>query len=146
MSGNPALATLFPATRQLTLAGSPVFVGKLKLRQKAALQNWLDGLPEPNERVIHSLEKAGVKGWPIGVESLPFLLDASYEARFEFLRIALEPFNPGLTAESIELLAGESQDDAELIAIMMAAYGHKAEKDKATPDPKDDAEAARALS
>jgi len=146
MSGNPALTTLFPATRQLTLAGSPVSVGKLKLRQKAALQNWLDGLPEPNERVIHSLEKAGVKGWPIGVESLPFLLDASYEARFEFLRIALEPFNPGLTAEDIERLAGESQDDAELIAIMMAAYGHEPEKEKATPDPKDDAEAVRASS
>lgn len=144
-SGNPTLSTLFPATRQLTLAGSPVSVGKLKLRQKAALQHWLDEQPEPNGRVLESLKANNVTSWPIGVESLPFLLDVSYEARFEFLRIALEPFNPGLTGEEIERLAGESQDDSELIAIMMAAYGHEPAKAKAaTPDPKDEAEAGKA--
>jgi hypothetical protein len=138
MSGNLALSTLFPATRQLTLAGSPVFVGKLKLRQKATLQHWLDEQPEPNGRVLESLKTNGVTGWPIGVEHLPFLLDASYEARFEFLKIALQPFNPGLTGEEIERLAGESQDDSELVAIMLAAYGHEPQARPRPTDPKDE--------
>lgn len=144
-SGNPALTTLAPAARQLTLAGQPVFVGKLKLRQKAALQHWLDGLPEPNQRVKDSLAANGVNGWPIGVESLAYLLDVDFDARFEFLRIALGPFNPGMSAEDIDRLAGESSNDDELIEIIFAAYGHS--RKAAEPvDPKGDAASEKAPS
>ena len=136
-SGNPALTTIAPAARQLTLAGQPVFVGKLKLRQKAALQHWLDALPEPNARVKDSLAANGVNGWPIGVESLAYLLDVDFDSRFEFLRIALGPFNPGMSAEDIDRLAGESNSDDELLEIIFAAYGH-ARKESAPADPKGD--------
>jgi hypothetical protein len=122
-SGNPTLTTLAPAPRQLTLAGAPVFVGKLKLRQKAALQHWLDSMPKPNERVWASLEKQGVTTWPIGVDSLPFLVDEDIESRFAFLRIALPPFNPNLSIEEVDRLSGECSDDDEFISIMLAAFG-----------------------
>lgn len=137
-SGNPALTTIAPAARQLTLAGQPVFAGKLKLRQKAQLQHWLDALPEPNARVKESLAANGITGWPIGVESLAYLLDVDYDARFEFLRVVLGPFNPGLTLEEIDRLAGESSNDDELLDIIFAAYGHT-RKDAAPVDPKGDA-------
>ena len=122
-SGSPALTTLLPQPRQLTLAGSPVFIGKLKLRQKAQLQHWLDAMPEPNARVQASLQKQGVTTWPIGVDSLPFLVDEDFEARFAFLRIALPPFNPNLAHDEIERLAGECTDDDEFVAIMLTAFG-----------------------
>ena len=122
-SGNPTLTTLAPAPRQLTLAGAPVFIGKLKLRQKAALQHWLDSMPEPNQRVMSSLEKQGVTTWPIGVDSLPYLVDEDIDSRFGFLRIALPPFNPNLSIEEIDRLAGECSDDDEFISIMLTSFG-----------------------
>ena len=137
-SGNPALTTIAPAARQLTLAGHPVSVGKLKLRQKAQLQHWLDALPEPSQRVKESLESNDVKTWPIGVESLPFLLDVDYEARLEFLRVTLGPFNPGMTADDIDRLAGECSSDDEFLAILFEAFGLKRKAAEPT-DPKDDA-------
>lgn len=144
-SGNPALTTIAPAARQLNLAGQPVFAGKLKLRQKAQLQHWLDALPEPNPRVKESLAANGITGWPIGVESLAYLLDVDYDARFEFLRIALGPFNPGLTPDDIDRLAGESANDDELLDIIFAAYGHT--RTQAAPtDPKDAGASAEARS
>jgi hypothetical protein len=137
-SGNPALTTIAPQARQLTLAGQPVFVGKLKLRQKAALQHWLDALPEPSQRVKDFLVANDVKGWPIGVESLAYLIDVDYDSRFEFLRIALGPFNPGMSAEDIDRLAGDSSNDDELVEIIFAAYGHT-RKQAEPADPKGDA-------
>lgn len=136
MSGNPALTTLVPTTRQLTLAGQPVLMGKLKLRQKAALQHWLDALPEPNARVRAVLDEAGANGWPLGVDQLAVLLDADVSSRFEFLRIALGPFNPGLSPEDIDRLAGESADDDELIEILFTAWGRTRGHRPEPADPK----------
>jgi hypothetical protein len=140
-SGNAALTTIAPQARQLTLAGHPVSVGKLKLRQRAELQHWLDAQPEPNERVRAALTAEGLTAWPIGVEHMPFLLDVDYDARLVFLRVTLGPFNPGLTSEDIGRLAGDCDDDDELLAIIFAAYGHDPSKIKRgpTPDPKGDA-------
>lgn len=135
-SGNPALTTIVPAARRLTLAGQPVFVGKLKLRQKAQLQHWLDAQPEPNPRVKSALQAEGVTGWPLSVEQIGHLLDADVDARIEFLRIALGPFNPGLTAEDLDRLIGESSSDDELLDILFAAFGHT-RKTAQAPAPKD---------
>lgn len=138
-SGNPALTTIAPAARQLTLAGQPISVGKLKLRQKAQLQHWLDALPEPSPRVKAVLAASGITTWPIGVESLAFLLDCDFDARFEFLRIALGPYNPGLSPEDIDRMAGDSSDDDELLEIIFAAYGHQRPAATEAPtDPKGD--------
>lgn len=136
MSGNPALTTLVPTTRQLTLAGQPVLMGKLKLRQKATLQHWLDALPEPNARVRAALDEAGANGWPLGVDQLAVLLDVDVSSRFEFLRIALGPFNPGLSPEDIDRLAGESADDDELIEILFTAWGRTRGHRPEPADPK----------
>lgn len=137
MSGNPALTTIVPAARQLTLAGQPVYVGKLKLRQKAALQHWLDALPEPNGRIKAALEANDppIRTWPLSVDELPYLLDLDFGTRFEFLRIVLGPWNPGLSTEDIDRLAGDCNDDAELVEIMFAAYG-RTRREVANADPK----------
>lgn len=136
-SGNPALVTIAPQARQLTLAGQPVFVGKLKLRQKAQLQHWLDELPEPNQRIKDALAASGVTAWPIGVESLAFLMDADVHSRIEFLRIALAPFNPGMSGDDIDRLAGECSSDDEFLDILFTAFG-RARKTAEPADPKGD--------
>lgn len=139
-SGEPALTTLFPKPRQLTLAGQPVFVGKLKLRQKAELQDWLDSRPQPNPRVRAALDAAGVTGWPISVERMPILIDADMNARIEFLEVALGEFNPEMSFEEIAELAGNCCDDDEMVAIILTAYGHDPDSFKGKqPDPKADA-------
>lgn len=136
MSGNPALTTILPAARQLTLAGQPVYVGKLKLRQKAELQHWLDERPEPNERIKAAMAGSEITTWPLSVEHLPFLLDVDFDARFQFLRTALAPFNPGLSADDIDRLAGECSSDDELLEIIFAAYG-RTRTHAEPPDPKE---------
>lgn len=136
-SGNAALTTLFPAPRALPLAGRTVFVGKLKLRQKAELQHWLDALPEPNDRVrnhIRSSEK-GPQGWPLSVEEMPYLLDCDPAALLKFLQVAIAAFNPGMSQEEIEELASDAQDQGEIVDIVMAAYGQK-QKTAESADPK----------
>lgn len=149
MSGEPALATLFPQPRQLTLAGQPVFVGKMKLRQKGELQYWLDNLPEPNARVRAELDKAGVTGWPISYQEIPVLADADVTTRTPFLEIVLKPFNPEMTLEKIGELADESTDDEEFVRIMLVAFGHDPDalqKRRAAPtDPKEE-DAVRSFS
>jgi hypothetical protein len=149
MSGEQSLTILFPQPRQMTLAGQPVFVGKLKLRQKAELQHWLDGLPEPNPRIRAELDGTGLKGWPISVADLPILMDVDFDSRVVFLSIALAPFNPGLTSEQIATLAGEVTDEEEFVRVMLVAYGHDPDalqKRKAAPiDPKEE-DAVRSFS
>lgn len=134
-SGNPALTTIAPQARQVTLAGQPVFCGKLKLRQKAELQHWLDALPEPNARIKAQLEADGVQGWPLGVEQIGNLLDVDVDARIAFLRITLGPFNPGLSSQDLDRLIDESTSDDELLDILFAAFGHS-RKAGGSPGPK----------
>lgn len=149
MSGEPALAILYPQPRQMTLAGQPVFVGKMKLRQKGELQYWLDHLPEPNPRVRAELDKAGVTGWPISYQEMPILMDVDIASRAQFLEVILKPFNPGMTLEKIGELADESTDDEEFVRIMLVAFGHDPDalhKRKAAPtDPKEE-DAVRSFS
>lgn len=140
MSGEPALTIPFPQPRQMTLAGQPVFVGKLKLRQKAELQHWLDKMDSPNPRVKAELEAANVGTWPISVAEIPILMDVDYDARIIFLSVALAPFNPGLTSEKIAELANDVTDDEEIARITLVSFGHDPDalqKRKAVPtDPK----------
>ena len=149
MSGEPALPILFPKPRQLTLAGQPVFVGKMKLRQKGELQHWLDNLPEPNARIRAELDKAGVIGWPISYQEMPILMDVDITSRAQFLEVILKPFNPGMTLEQIGTLADECNDDDEIVRITLVAYGHDPDamhKRKAAPtDPKEE-DAVRSFS
>lgn len=149
MSGEPAYTIPFPKPRQMTLAGQPVFVGKLKLRQKADLQHWLDKMDPPNPRIRYELDNAGLKGWPISVAELPILMDADFDSRVVFLSIALQPFNPGMTSEQIATMAGDVTDEDEFVRIMLVAYGHEPDalsKRKAEPaDPKEE-DAVRSFS
>lgn len=149
MSGEQSLTILFPQPRQMTLAGQPVFVGKLKLRQKAELQHWLDKLDPPNPRVREWLEKNGLNGWPISVEEMPLLMDVDFDARMKFLVVTLAPFNPGMTPEQIADLAREVTDDDEIVRIILVSRGHDPDalhRRKVAPtDPKEE-DAVRSFS
>lgn len=124
MSEAKTLTTLFPTSYELPLAGRLVRAGKLKLRQKAELQAWLDGLPEPNERVKTALADMGITGWPLRVAGdLSILAAIEFSVRQKFLSIALAPFNPGLSADELRSLIDESDDEEEFIAILRAAFG-----------------------
>jgi hypothetical protein len=126
MSEAATLKTLFPVPYDVTLAGKPVKVGRLKLRQKAELQAWLDSLPEPNARVRSELDASEkLRGkWPLALSDLPSLLDSDFESWRKFLSVTLPPFNPGMSGEQIEALIEEVDDDRDLIAVMLAANGH----------------------
>jgi hypothetical protein len=134
MSEAKTLTTLFPVSYELPLAGRLVRVGRLKLRQKAELQAWLDGLPEPNERVKSALAELGRTGWPLRVSGdLSIFAAIEFSARQKFLSVALAPFNPGLSADELKTLIDESDDEAEFIAILRAAFGrdpHAADEDE----------------
>ncbi len=124
MSEAKTLTTLFPVSYELPLAGRLVRVGRLKLRQKAELQAWLDGLPEPNERVKSALAELGRTRWPLRVSGdLSIFAAIEFSARQKFLSVALAPFNPGLSADELKTLIDESDDEAEFIAILRAAFG-----------------------
>ena len=126
MSEAKTLTTLFPTSYELPLAGRLVRAGKLKLRQKAELQAWLDGLPEPNERVKAALaeSKRAIKTWPISLDDLPVLLDEEPAAKRKFLQVALGPFNPGMSADEITAAIDDCDSDDEIIGVMLAAmYG-----------------------
>ena len=98
--------------------------GKLKLRQKAELQAWLDGLPEPNERVKKALAEFGRTGWPLRVAGdLSIFAAIEFSVRQKFLSVALAPFNPGLSADELRSLIDESDDEEEFLAILRVAFG-----------------------
>lgn len=136
MSEAKTLTTLFPVPYELPLAGRLVRIGRLKLRQKAELQAWLDGLPEPNERVKEALRESGVKTWPLSLSWLTVFTAIDWEARRKFLTIALAPFNPGLSPESLASVIDESEDDDEFLAILRIAYGKHPGEPETTSDPK----------
>lgn len=139
-SANPVLTTVFPTPRELTLSGQIVRVGKLKQRQKAELQDYLDRLPEPNGRVRAALEADATARnypyvWPLSLDKIALLLDLDYQARYTFLRIALRPFNLGLSDEQITALADDCDNDDEVLAILFAAFGVDPNAAKAAPEP-----------
>ncbi len=126
MSEAKTLTTLFPVSYELPLAGRLVRVGRLKLRQKAELQAWLDGLPEPNERVKAALaeSKRKITTWPLSLDDLPVLLDEEPAAKRKFLQVALAPFNPGMSSAEIDSAIGDCDSDDEIINVMLVAmYG-----------------------
>jgi len=139
-SANPVLTTVFPTPRELTLSGQVVRVGKLKQRQKAELQDYLDKLPEPNGRVRAALlADAEARNypyvWPLSLDKIAILLDLDYQARYAFLRIALRPFNLGLSDEQIDALADDCDNDDEVLNILFAAFGVDPATAKAAPEP-----------
>lgn len=139
-SANPVLTTVFPVPRELTLAGQVVRVGRLKQRQKAELQTYLDALPQPNDRVRAALQAdAADRGyeyvWPLPLDKIAILLDLDYQARYAFLRIALKPFNLGLTDDQINELTDNCDDDGEVLNILFAAFGVDPAQAKSTPEP-----------
>lgn len=136
MSEAATLKTLFPVPYDVTLAGRPVKVGRLKLRQKAELQAWLDSLPEPNARVRAGLDasKIAAGSWPLSLAQLPALLDNDIEAWRKFLRVTLPPFNPGMTVDQIDELIENIDDENEIVKVMLAAFGHDPDRPPA-PDP-----------
>jgi hypothetical protein len=136
MSESATLKTLFPVPYDVTLAGRPVKVGRLKLRQKAELQAWLDSLPEPNARVRESLKEAGQETWPLSLSGLTVFTAIDWEARRKFLAIALAPYNPGLAPESLAGIIDESEDEDEFLAILRVAYGRGPNEAEQPSDPK----------
>lgn len=142
MSEAQTLKTLFPVPLELPLGGKLVRVGKLKLRQKAELQAWLDELPAPSPRVKDVLDQyERTQKWPLTLDGLPILVEADYVARIHFLRVALAPFNPEFTSDELDSIVSNCDDDDEYMAVMYAAYGQSMkEQDPAAQNPKAEAE------
>lgn len=142
MSEAATLKTLFPVPYDVTLAGRPVKVGRLKLRQKAELQAWLDSLPEPNARVRAELDaNEKLRGkWPLSLNDLPSLLDSDFESWRKFLAVTLPPFNPGMTVDQITALIDEADDEREIIRIMLAANGYDPNMPLAATRPEETSE------
>ena len=136
MSEAKTLTTLYPVPFELPLAARRGGAGRLKLRKKAELQAWLDGLPEPNERVKADLAKHDRKTWPLSVAGdLALYAQVDFAARQKFLMVSLAPFNPGLSADELAKLIDELDSEEEFLAILKAAYGrnpHEVDDD----DPK----------
>ena len=127
-SGNPVLVTVFPTPREVLFAGQVIRVGKLKQRQKADIQAFLDNLPEPNGRVEAGLKAdAELRGynyvWPLSIDKIAVLLDLDYESRYAFLRIAIKPHNLGLSDDQINELVDNCDSDDEVLDVLFAAFG-----------------------